>query len=178
MDLVNASDPSHSQPVPPLPSFESPSGTETSVSSDIHDESSSESGFYGDYETASETDEPISRFSRPAYPFPPREPLFSRLETPSNTTPWRYPPTSWELEVEGLTHTLPLKADMEDQIDDTSESKEWLEPERNMGASCFTERLVVNALEYSIDQDRLTLACPEGPQARVVDPRSIQLRWL
>ncbi|RSL99797.1 hypothetical protein CDV31_012048 [Fusarium ambrosium] len=150
--------------MPPLP-VPQPPETEYEYEpyySDAASDSYTESYTEGrDEETASETDEP----------FPPPE-------YPPNTAPWRYPPTSWELELEGLAHTLPLKADREDEIDTTSESKEWLAPKRDVDASCSTERLDVNALEYSVDQDRVALVCPEGPQTRVVDPRSIQLRWL
>ncbi|RSM14850.1 hypothetical protein CEP52_001082 [Fusarium oligoseptatum] len=164
MDSIDASSHSYFQrrpslPVPPPPETESEYEPYYSdAASDSYTESYTEGR---DEETASETDEP----------FPPPE-------YPPNTAPWRYPPTSWELELEGLAHTLPLKADREDEIDATSESKEWLAPKRDVDASCSTERLDVNALEYWVDQDRVTLVCPEGPQTRVVDPRSIQLRWL
>ncbi|RTE80717.1 hypothetical protein BHE90_004813 [Fusarium euwallaceae] len=164
MDSIDASSHSYFQrrpslPVPPPPETESEYEPYYSdAASDSYTESYTEGR---DEETASETDEP----------FPPPE-------YPPNTAPWRYPPTSWELELEGLAHTLPLKADREDEIDTTSESKEWLAPKRDVDASCSTERLDVNALEYSVDQDRVALVCPEGPQTRVVDPRSIQLRWL
>lgn len=178
MDLANTSSLSHFQPpvyqlhqvhqvhqLHQMHLFESPPppGTKTSAGYDTDDETSaSESEAYDDYEeTASEIYSPLTR------------PNHHTLATQQH-----YSPASWELELEGLTHTLHLKADKEDQIDGTSESKEWLEPERDVDASCSTERLVVNALEYSTDQDRVTLVCPEGPQARVVDPKSIQLRWL
>ena len=107
---------------------------------------------------------------------------FPQRENLPHVAPWLYPPTFHELEEEGLSLTLSLNSEREDQADKGQSHEAWHQPKWNSSnTACSTEPLAIYALEYSVDghgQDKITLVCPKGPPIEGEDSPSVQMRWL